>query len=246
MHETILVVLFFGLGLSFGSFATVLVDRLPQREHLLGRSRCPQCKGTLGVLQLIPLFSYLLLSGRCAACSAAIPLRYPLLEVGSALLFTLGLYLAGGDPVSGLLLSVTLWFLCTAAVIDAETQTVPDLLSLPFVGLSFLAALLIGSFDPLAPLLGAAVFGGQWLLSSRRWVGSADIILAIGIGFLVGHWQLMVFAICSAYILGALVAVALLLTKQKTRKDHIAFVPFLAGGTLLTLLVGQKVLGVLG
>ncbi|ALM10386.1 MAG TPA: hypothetical protein DEB30_01755 [Candidatus Peribacter riflensis] len=239
-----LAILFGILGLVFGSFGTVLIARLPAGQHIGGRSRCPRCKHMLGVAELIPLVSYCFLSGRCRHCRRSIGVLYPLIELGSALLFLLALLLVK-EALSSLLLALALWLLLLIAVMDARTQSIHDLLNFSLIAFAVAYAVSVGSVQIAAPLLLGAFFGGQWVLSRGRWVGSGDILLGIGVGFLLGDWMRALLCLGLAYILGAMVASYLLLLHKASRKSHIPFGPFLAGAALLTIMFGDRILGLL-
>lgn len=232
----------FMLGAIFGSFGNVLIFRVPTDKTLGGRSHCPHCGEQLNMIDLIPLFGFLLRGGKCKYCSIEISRQYPLIELISALLFPVALYIANYNIITGLLLGFALWLLLLIAVIDYRVQGIPDLLSIPFVVLGFAYGLMQGTVDPISIAIGVTFFGLQWIVSHGNWVGSGDIVLIIGMGAIISPWPLMIVCIFSAYILGAMLASILLITGIKKRRDHIAFGPFLAFSMLLTLLVGKGIL----
>ena len=227
-------------GLVLGSFGNVLISRFPAGRSLMGHSRCPHCKKILSWEELIPLLSYLLQGGKCRKCRKPISPRYPLVELLTGCLVVLSFTLY--EPfLQTVTLSIALWLLLLIAIFDAESQRIPDL----FNGLFFVFAsafvLLTGTFDPSGLLLGVGFFGSFWLLSHGRSMGSGYIILGAGIGMLLGGWRTMLASLFFAYVIGACVAITLLLLKKKTRKDRLAFAPFLAIGTLLALLFQEQV-----
>jgi len=237
-------VLFTVLGLVFGSFGTVLVSRIPAGRHIGGRSRCPRCKHVLGVGELIPVMSYVLLAGRCRHCKKSIGPFYPCIELASAGLFLVAFFLDRA-PLPALLLAFSLWLMLLIAVIDARTQTIHDALNLSFIIFSVAHAVAIGQLQVAGALLLALFFGAQWLVSRGKWVGSGDILLGAGIGFLLGDWENALLCLGLAYILGATAASYLLLFKKASRKSHIPFGPFLAAAALLTILFGDRMLGLI-
>ena len=236
--------LFFVLGLVLGSFGNVLISRLPQGRTIGGRSQCPHCGKILEVRELIPLISYMIQRGQCRGCGREISQRYPLVELASGLLFLLALTFAASS-VEALILAFALWFLLLIAVIDAEQQRIPDVLNIPFVFLGILFNALSGSVDPSGFFLGGGFFAVFWGVSRGRWMGSGDIILGAGIGALLGGFKEMLLCLLFAYVAGALVAAFLLLSGRKTRKDRLAFGPFLALGALLTLFLGDQAIPLL-
>ena len=230
------------LGVALGSFATVLVHRLPSGESISGRSRCPGCRKTLQWVDLVPVLSFLLLRGRCRRCHQFIALEYPILEISSALVLILPSMVSSSLTVLAVLQGLSLWVLLVVAVVDAKHQAVPDSLTLPLLVLAGFTAWNAPAFSVLAPLLGGGFFAAQWILSRGRWVGSADILVATGIGILLGTLPSTILAIIVAYISGSLFAVILLATRKATRTSRIAFIPFLALGALIALLWGAQIL----
>ena len=233
--------LFLLLGLTLGSFGNVIILRLPHGKRLDGRSRCPRCNAELSMKELIPLVSFLWLRGRCAHCRKPISLQYPLVEAASALLFLLALRLSD-DPVMAVILALILWLLLLITVIDAHTRMIPDILNLPLLILCAAQAVFAGHINISGPLLLGAFFGGQWLISRGKWVGSGDILLAVSIGLLLGGFSRALFCLALSYIIGGVVASILLFIGVANRKSHIAFAPFLTSAALLTLIFGDVLL----
>lgn len=240
----LLQMLFTAVGLTFGSFGNVLVCRLPVRQTLRGRSRCPCCNRSLSPQELIPVVSYVVLRGRCSTCKEPISCQYPLVELASAIVFLYALLHTDFQLLHALLLGFALWLLLLIAVVDAKTQSIPDILNITFLIISVAYGAASGHLDAIAPVIGAGFFAAQWAVSRGRWVGSGDIILAAGIGALLGSWMVTVFALGLAYVLGAIVVSAILIFRRDM-SDHIAFGPFLAAGALIALITGPTVLAVL-
>lgn len=235
-----MTILFVVLGLVFGSFGSVLVTRIPGGKTIVGRSGCPHCHKTLTPLELIPVISYLFLRGRCKECKVPIGWMYPTIEILSALLF-LAAWQLHGEPITAALLGLVLWLLLIIGFIDAYTQTISDLLNIPLLVLAVLYSMLLGQFEIGGIVLGVAFFGAQWLLSRGKCLGSGDIILAAGIGALVGSWERMVACLFLVYVIGALIASALLLTGRVKRGQYIAFAPFMAIGAIATVFFQSRI-----
>lgn len=234
--------IFILVGLCFGSFSNVLVHRLSKGLSMQGRSKCPHCHHILVAADLVPVASYVLLGGKCRYCKTVIPGRYPLVEVGSAILFLIAYLMFPMEPFMALIFAFALWLLFTIGVFDYETAFIPDALSIPLiiVGLWFQG---MHHNLPLLPILvGFTFFAFQWLISKGRWVGSGDMFLGAGIGALVGTLFLTGAVLFFAYIFGALVASALLVTGRAHRKSHIPFGPFLVLGTLTVILFQERLL----
>lgn len=205
----LLVVLAGVLGLLVGSFSNVLIWRLPRGENVaFPPSHCPHCDHRLGVRDLVPLFSWLSLGGRCRYCRAPIKVRYPVVEAltGAGYAAAAALYPATtfGWGTLGLMALLTLLLVCSA--IDLDTYTIPDELTLPGValGLAF-AALHAGpgaeALPTFAQAVGGALLGagllvtinnvGAWVLRrfrERSWPEFPLGYQQISLGLLVGAW----------------------------------------------------------
>lgn len=235
----VLPAFFFLFGIIFGSFGSVLVTRIPSGKSIAGRSRCPQCKKTLSGWSLVPLVSFCMSRGKCRECHNPIGVMYPLIELSSGVLFLLALYL-NMDIISSAFMAMALWLLFIISVIDVRTQTISDMLSIPLCIFGALYSWEIGAFSFGGAMLGVGFFGGMWLLSRGRFIGSGDILLGAGIGFLVGSWQMMMACIMATYIIGALVATALLVSGKMNRKSTIPFAQFLALGALFVVICHDR------
>jgi leader peptidase (prepilin peptidase)/N-methyltransferase len=243
MNHTLLL-LAFVFGTIFGSFGNVLILRLPIGKTMGGRSACPHCNHTLHFIDLVPIVGFLLRRGKCAYCRAPISWQYPLVELISGLLWVLAAHIAHFAIIPSILLAFCFWLLLIISVIDWKIQGIPDVLSFPFIVFSIAFGLWTQTIDPISIAIGAAFLSTQWLLSGGTWIGAGDIILIIGIGALIGQWPLMIVCMFAAYIIGAIIAVILLATKVKSRRDALAFGPFLAIGTIGTMWVGSTFLRV--
>jgi leader peptidase (prepilin peptidase) / N-methyltransferase len=240
---------FAAFGLVFGSFGNVLIARLPKEQSLRGRSACPRCGATIRLYDLIPVFSFIALEGRCRDCRSPIAIRYPLIELASGALFAAALALFPMDLIAAAFTAFGLWALLLIAVIDAETQSIPDVLTLT-VGIAGLALhLWAGDAGIVAPLVGLAFFGSQWAFSKGKWVGSGDVLLAAAMGFFVGSWRLMLvalmLALMLAYIIGAAFVIVQMLLQNTKPGQSVAFGPFLVLGAALAFAWGERMLMVL-
>lgn len=260
-----------GIGLLIGSFLNVVIHRLPkmmQREadnylaHETGksaphtdrydlltpRSACPQCAAPVPGGYNIPVVGYLLLRGRCARCEAAIPLRYPLVEILSALLSAwLGWHYGLGN--AGLAALAFAYFLIALSVIDAQTQLLPDSLTLSLLWLGLLVNL-NGSFAPLSDaVLGAAagylaLWAIYWffrLATGKEGMGYGDFKLMAALGAWLG-WQALPLILLLASCLGAVIGIAMVLMKRKAADQALPFGPYLAIAGMLMLLYGKSFL----
>ncbi len=233
-----LEILFFIVGAVMGSFGNVVVFRSIAGKNLNGRSMCRACGHVLSPLELVPVLSFLFLGAKCRACRMPISWQYPLVEAATGLLFLLSLWQESFILIPAFLLATALWLLLLISLIDARTGSIPDALTIPFIGVSVMRALLLPSLPLLAMLIGGGFFALQWIISRGRWVGSGDMLVGVGIGALVLTGAQTFVSLGIAYIAGAIVAVLLLSTKRRTLGASLPFGPFLAFGALVTVFEG--------
>lgn len=240
------------LGLLFGSFANVVIHRVPAGESVSHpRSACPGCGTPIAPRDNIPILSWLLLRAKCRHCGQPISARYPLVEAGMAAVFALVGWRVGLDwALPGFLLFA--WTLVVVAVIDAETRKIPNRLTYPLTPallvLLVAGALLAGDSGQAitAVIGGVAGFIGLLVLAliQPRGMGMGDVKLAgfigIGLGYLsLGHVLLGLFG---GFLLGGVVAILVLATGRRGRRDQIPFGPYLAAGAIGALLIGEPLI----
>lgn len=247
---------FFLLGSAIGSFLNVVTLRVPKRQSVVRkRSHCPKCKHDLSVLDLIPVFSFLFLIGRCRYCGKKISRQYPLVEAATGILFLAG-FLVFGLTISLLLFLIYVSFLVAIFVFDYTSYIIPDFLSIPLfltgIGGSLLVAfaggfaLTLDSVSAVLSNLGIAVLIGggffllQFLLSRGQWVGGGDIRLGAAMGAMLG-FPVIIAALGVAYIVGAVWSMGLMALRRKTIKDAVPFGAFLVPATILCLLWGEEI-----
>ena len=259
----ILLAVLFGLvGVAVGSFLNVCIDRLPGGKSLVyPPSHCDACKRRLAPGDLVPVFSYLWLRGRCRYCQALIPRRVFLVELGTGLLFA-GLYLYYG---LGAELAVTLFYsslFIVIGVIDLECGLILNKIVYPAALVTLMLDIFLaqpGILDFLLPqpvILAALIGGANGLISGaigfilllipalifRGGMGFGDIKMAALIGLVAG-FPLVLVSLFVGIVLGGLVAAILLLLKIKKRKEAVPFGSFLAVATVVTLIWGSDLLG---
>ncbi|WP_242868875.1 prepilin peptidase [Desulfotomaculum copahuensis] len=232
------------VGLAAGSFLNVCIHRLPRGESVVfPPSRCPHCGQRLAARDLVPLFSYLWLKGRCRYCGSGISPRYPLVEALTGVLFAV-LYMRFG---LNLLLFKYLFLtsvLIVLSFIDLEHYLIPDRIIIFALAGGVIINLFTRDLTFLSVLLGLAAPAAFLLLlavASRGGMGGGDIKLAAVTGLFLG-WPLGLLAVFLGCLLGGLVGAVLLLSRIKGRKDAIPFGPFLACGAITTILGGQQIL----
>lgn len=252
----IAVLIFAVLGAVLGSFANAWALRLLKHKSIAkGRSECPKCHHQLAWYDNIPLASYTLLRGKCRYCKKPISSQYPLAEAGSALLFA-GLYWHFAPSSAQQWILLGLWcvlglFLVAAFISDWLELVLPDQYMVPAIILAFAIALVssIGingfvwstlSMRLLQAVIFATFYCALYFGSRGRFIGDGDIRLAVVMGLALALPQLLV-GIFIAYILGAVIGVIAIVTKIKTRKDVLAFGPFLIAGLYFGLFFGQQI-----
>ncbi|OGJ62664.1 hypothetical protein A3A67_01885 [Candidatus Peribacteria bacterium RIFCSPLOWO2_01_FULL_51_18] len=239
---------FAALGLVLGSFGNVVIVRVANSERLTGRSHCVACLKKIPWYDLFPVLSWLFLSGRCRFCRRHISVRYPLVEIVSALIFVAAFAWYPEDFSRALITGVLITVLFFTCVFDALYQRLPDIFT---IIIGFFALALVGiKGDFKSALIGAAIpavwFAVQWLLSRGRWVGSGDVFLGAALGLWLGHAGSITMLVLS-YITGALTVTAFLLTGKITPgQKRISFAPFLGIGAVLAWLgIGEMYLALL-
>ncbi|VXB39786.1 A24 family peptidase [Brevundimonas sp. G8] len=246
MHPVIAAAVMGGLGLIFGSFIAAVSVRLPRDEDIVvARSRCRGCDQPLRAWELIPLFSWLALRGRCARCQTRISQRYPLIELAAA---AIGVW-AGLSGASWLMAGATAllgWQLLLIAIIDGENFWLPDILTWPLVATGLAAAAMIGWDLALSHLIGAVVgFGGLWLVGwlyqvirKRQGLGGGDPFLFAGAGAWVGWMGLPSVLLWACAVGLSLVFGMLVVRRTVSGTEKLPFGVFLAVGIWLTWLYG--------
>lgn len=274
----------FVLGLLVGSFLNVVIYRVPvmldrewraQCDELEGReseaqprfdlvrprSACPACKTPITALQNIPVVSWLVLRGKCAACGARISARYPVIELltaamSAAVAWKFGY---GWAALAGLVLT---WFLIALTFIDVDTQLLPDSMTLPLLWLGLAGSLVAGEIGtpggaldgahvlvpPREAIIGAlAGYLSLWsvyqlfkLVTGKEGMGYGDFKLFAALGAWLG-WQMLLPIILFAAAVGAATGIALIVIQGRDRATPIAFGPFLAAAGWIALMYGHEI-----
>ena len=221
------------------------------------RSFCPECRHQLSWRHNIPLFSWLLLGGKCAYCRAPIPVRYPAIELLSALTCVLSYYTAGNIPTA-LVLYAFCCGLLVVTFIDIEYYIIPDVISFPGMALGLAAAAVNQLWaayhggaplftPPVVPTIAAALWGllagGGFLYAvaelyrlsrGREGLGLGDVKLLAVVGLFFG-WQASLYTIFVGSVVGSVLGVAQLLVQGHKLSRPLPFGPYLAIAALLFL-----------
>jgi len=240
----------FIFGLIIGSFLNVVILRFDEFETIFyTRSRCPKCKKGLAWYDLVPVLSFLVFGGRCRQCKTPISWQYPLVELGTAVLFAL-LYGKFGISLELAIHLVIASILIVVFVYDLKNQLISDKLII-LTAIIWFAWLVINSFFLsensalgsqnliLSSIFGGLSLGGFFLLlvlvSKEKWMGWGDVFLGFSLGAIVG-WPLVLTGAFLSFILGGILGVILIVTRKKGRQDHLPFAPFLIVGAYLALI----------
>jgi len=241
----------FLFGLAVGSFLNSIIYRLQTGENFLfTRSYCPYCKHILNWQDLIPILSFLILKRKCRYCQQKISWQYPLVEIATAILF-----LVGFNP-QNFLFSIFYFLIASLLIIifvyDLKHYIIPDKVIYPailIVGIWYLVSGIFFHFytkyyilNTLYSGLGAAVFFlAIVVISKGKWMGSGDIKLALFMGLFLGFPNILV-ALFSAFLLGAIIGLGLIIAGKKTLKSEVPFGPFLVTGTFIALFFSNQII----
>ena len=238
------MLVFLFAGLLVGSFLNMCIDRFPRDESIFaGRSHCDACGHQLRVVDLLPILSYLFIRGHCHFCGVRIPIRNLGVEIGTVALFGL-IWLSYPGSWETMLVAFYGSLLILFVVIDLERGLILNRVSYPAIAVAVLFALLVPERTALEMLAGGLIafvvlMAIAILIPSG--MGMGDVKLAAFIGLAVGYPYVWL-ALFLAFVIGGLIAGALVLAKVLGRKDPIAFGPFLAAGAMVTMLFGEQIL----
>ncbi len=210
------------------------------------RSRCPSCGHKITALENIPIISWLFLLGKCSQCKNPISIRYPIIELTTALLSVLIAYYWGVQWYTLATISLT-WALISLTMIDFDTQLLPDDITLPFLWLGILLSLI----DVLPITLEQSIIGAMagylslWsiyklfkLVTGKEGMGYGDFKLLAVLGAWLG-WQALPLILLLSALVGAIVGVSLILFMGRDKTIPIPFGPYLASAGFISLLWGE-------
>jgi len=273
----------FVIGLVVGSFLNVAIYRLPvmlEREWRAQaielvpgaaaaaelpaerltlstpRSACPVCKTPIKAWQNIPVVSWLLLKGHCAACRAKISARYPLVELATGLLSAWVAWRFGVSTTAACALLIT-WALIALTGIDIDHQLLPDNITLPLMWTGLVAAVLVGPMpgNPLPvsakdAIIGAAAgYSSLWLvfqlfrlITGKEGMGYGDFKLFAALGAWLG-WKILPLVILLSAASGAVIGILMIVLRGRDRAAPMPFGPYLAAAGWLALMYGDSLVG---
>jgi leader peptidase (prepilin peptidase)/N-methyltransferase len=249
MLELILIFIF---GLIIGSFLNCVIWRLYKEESFIaGSSYCPHCHHSLGFWDLFPVLSFVFLMGKCRYCKEKISIQYPLIELITAILFSLT-FVHFGSLVS---LELLFWliimsFLIVIFVFDLKYFIIPDEVIYPAIFLSIiwlLYSFFIGSIDShevaltIGSALGASLFFFLiWFFSKGMAMGFGDVKLALLVGLLLGFPNVIV-GVFLGFLFGAIIGSIAVFLKKKGMSSEVPFAPFLVMGLVISFFFGSNI-----
>ncbi len=262
----------FAFGAVIGSFLNVVILRVPPLlEHdwrcqcrelleieaageerppgiVISRSRCPHCGHGIRARENIPMLSYLFLGGKCSACRAKISLRYPAVELVTAVLFAVTIWHFGLN-LQGLTALFLTAMLIAMAGIDIDHQLLPDNMTIPLMWAGILLAFPAVHTDLASSVLGAmsgylvlwSIYHLFRLLTGKEGMGYGDFKLLAALGAWMG-WQMLPLVVLLSSVVGAVVGLVLMGTGQLKRGKPMPFGPFIAAAGWIALIWGEGII----
>lgn len=233
----------FLFGIVIGSFLNVCIFRIPKKESIvLPHSHCMTCGYQLQWYDLVPLFSFLFLRGRCRKCHTKLSLQYPLVEGLNGALYVI-VFLANGWNMTSVVYCLLTSALIVLSVIDFRTMEIPDGINL-FIFLLGVAATVLDLANWKEHVIGMVSVSGFllviYLVTVGRGIGGGDLKLMAGAGLLLGVKEVVL-----AFLLGCILGSVIHLIRMKVSgaEHKLALGPYLSMGIWLTMLWGQGIIG---
>ncbi|MFY9457699.1 MAG: prepilin peptidase [Candidatus Spechtbacterales bacterium] len=230
----------FILGLLIGSFLNAVIYRLDSGESIIkARSHCPKCGHVLAWYELVPVVSFAIQGGRCRSCREKISFQYPFVELATGVIFVA---LWAGQLFIFLYLAAVSSFLIIIFVYDLKRYIIPDRIIYPAILISGIwravsGDTLVGMYVALAV---SSFFAAIFFVSRGKWLGFGDVKFAFFMGLFLG-WPNILVALFTAFILGGIIGIGLVVSRRKTMKSQVPFGPFLVTGTFVAMFFGEKV-----
>ena len=245
----------FVFGLIVGSFLNCVTYRLEKgKSFLKGRSFCPKCKHKLDLMDLIPLFSFLMLGGKCRYCHKKISWQYPLVELGVGIVFVLLANLIWpivtiASVFTSVFLIVISCFLIIIFVYDLKYYLILDKVVYPLIVITLLYQVyqhfVLGNNVLIGAILSGVIASLSFFLvvffTKGKGMGLGDVKFAIAMGLFLGFPNILV-GLFFAFTIGAIIGVGLILAHKKGLKSEVPFGPFLVGGTFIALFWGDIII----
>ena len=239
----------FLLGLVLGSFLNSWIWRTRENIRIAkSRSMCPHCRRQLSWYENIPVLSYLFLRGKCRTCKNPIPKHFIFVELGTALIFVLLVWKhLNGPAVVPAVFFRDIIFSILLIIIFIYDWLYQEILS-EVIWVGALAGIFFNiylGYSLISMLIGLLAVGGffwlQFTLSKGRWLGGGDVRMGVMMGIWLG-WPMVLISLFLAYVTGAICGLILLVLKKKQLTSTVPFGTFLAIGTFVAMLWGNKVI----
>lgn len=240
--NTMLFIFIFLYGIVIGSFLNVCILRIPEGESIVtGRSHCDRCGTKIKWYDLIPIFSYLILRGRCRNCKTKISIQYPIIEALNGIFYVLVFYCEGINYLS-VVYCLVISALIVLSMIDLRTNTIPFGINI-FIFVMGLIRLVLDYRNYYIYLIGffaVSVFMYLiYLFTKGKGMGGGDIKLMAAAGLVLG-WKLILLAFFLGCIYGSIVhPIRMKLSKQGR---VLAFGPYLSAGIITAILIGDRLI----
>ncbi len=254
------IIIIFVLGLVVGSFLNVVINRLNINQNLASpRSYCPKCKHQLNFWDLIPIFSFIFLRGKCRYCQKKISWQYPLVELATGISFILIFFKFVNINNINLdfvviLEQLLIYFFFTSILIiifvyDLKHYLIPNKIIYPAILITLLIQILpipeYPSISISSLIIGSLIPGIFFLIlvlvSKEKWMGAGDIKLGFLSGLIVGYPNILVTLFIS-FVVGAIIGIILIISKKKALKDKMPYGTLLTFATFATILFGSQVI----
>ena len=238
----IIYVVIFLFGITIGSFLNVCIYRIPKKEDIVKRnSHCMSCNYDLKWYDLIPVFSYIFLGGRCRKCKMKLSIQYPMIEGLNGILYVL-VFIVNGFTIESLLYCFMFSALITLSVIDFRTYEIPFGINLFILALG-LIKIALDYRNFLDYLIGFISVSGflylLFVLTKGRGIGGGDIKLMAVSGLMLG-WKCNVLAFALGCIIGSVIHI---IRMKVSKEDHVlALGPYLSVGIMIAALWGETLI----
>lgn len=241
--------LLFLYGLIFGSFLNVLIYRIPRKNFFKSvKSYCPNCKHELAWYDLVPLFSYIFLGGRCRYCKEKISIRYPIIELSNAVLWLLS-FVVFRQSVQDVVLSCVLFsVLLVVSGIDFDISEIPNGLVIVILALGitrFVLSFFFGDVKWYEYLIGAVCISVPFLviaLITGGGIGGGDIKLSFAVGLFLG-WKLTLLGAFFGIVVAGIIALIMMIKYKKSGTMPLG--PSLSVGFIISALAGYPLINLI-
>ncbi len=229
-------------GILIGSFLNVLIVRIPKSEDFVKtRSHCISCNYTLKWYDLVPVFSYLALGGKCRKCGRKISIRYPLVEIINGLMYAF-IYYRFGLTSYGIVACIMFSTLLVISLIDLDEMIIPNKLVIFILIVASIYTIIDKNY--LDHIIGFFLVSSILLfivVVTKGAMGMGDVKLMAVSGLLLGAYNIFL-ALIVASVVGSIVSITLLALKKINRKNKVPFGPFLSFGIMVAIVFGEQII----